>query len=46
VTTIERDDCIDNEVIDEIKRGYLIEDRVIRPSQVIVARKKEEKVGE
>jgi len=46
VSTLERDDCTDNEVIDEIKRGYLINDRVIRPSQVIVARKKEEKVGE
>jgi len=46
VSILERDDCTDNEVIDEIKRGYLINNRVIRPSQVIVARKKEEKVGE
>jgi len=40
VTTIEQDDCEDNTVIEEIKKGYKIEDSVLRPSHVVVAKKK------
>ncbi|HMA82802.1 MAG TPA: nucleotide exchange factor GrpE [Candidatus Thermoplasmatota archaeon] len=40
VTTIEQEDCEDNTVIEEIKKGYMIEDHVLRPSHVVVAKKK------
>lgn len=40
VTTIEQDECEDNTVIEEIKKGYMIEDHVLRPSHVVVAKKK------
>ena len=40
VTTIEQDDCEDNTVIEEIKKGYMIKDHVLRPSHVVVAKKK------
>lgn len=40
VTTIEQNDCEDNTVIEEIKKGYKIEDTVLRPSHVVVAKKK------
>ena len=41
VTTIEKKDCKDNIIIDEIKKGYLIEDKLLRPSQVIVSKNNE-----
>jgi molecular chaperone GrpE len=40
VTTIEQDDCKDNTIIEEIKKGYMIKDHVLRPSHVVVAKKK------
>lgn len=40
VTTIEQDHCDDNTIIEEIKKGYMIEESVIRPSHVVVAKKK------
>lgn len=40
VTTIEQDDCEDNTIIEEIKKGYKIDDNVLRPSHVVVAKKK------
>jgi molecular chaperone GrpE len=42
VSTIEKDDCDDKTIIEEIKKGYLIEDKLLRPSQVIVAKKKDD----
>jgi len=39
MTTVEKNDCEDNTIIEEIKKGYLVEDKVLRPSQVIVAKK-------
>ena len=43
ITTIEKDDCKDNTIIEEVKKGYMIGDRLLRPSQVIVAKNKDEK---
>jgi molecular chaperone GrpE len=40
VTTIEKDDYEDNTIIEEVKKGYKINDKLLRPSQVIVAKKK------
>jgi len=40
VTTIEQDECKDNTVIEEVKKGYKIDDTVLRPSHVVVAKKK------
>jgi len=40
ITTIEKDDCEDNTIIEEVKKGYMINDKVLRPSQVIVSKKK------
>ncbi len=41
VTTIVREDYEDNIIVDEIKKGYLIGDKLLRPSQVVVARRRE-----
>lgn len=40
VSTVEMKDCEDGTVIDEVKKGYLVGGRLLRPSQVIVAKKK------
>jgi len=40
VTTIEKNDCEDGTVVEEIKKGYLLDDELLRPSQVIVAKNK------
>ena len=45
ITIVEKDDCIDNAVIDEVKKGYMLGDKLLRPSQVIVAKKKTEHQG-
>jgi len=39
ITTIEKNDCNDEIIIDELKKGYYINDIILRPSQVIVAKK-------
>ena len=41
VTTIEKDDCEDETIIEEVKKGYMVNDKLLRPSHVIVAKKKE-----
>ena len=41
VTTIEKNDCEDETIIEEIKKGYTINNKLLRPSHVIVAKKKE-----
>ena len=43
VTTIEKNDCENDLIIEEVKKGYMIGNCLIRPSQVIVAKKKENK---
>jgi len=39
VTTIEKNDCEDGTVVEEVKKGYLLDNELLRPSQVIVAKK-------
>ena len=41
VTTLEKDDCEDEIIVEEIKKGYMMNDKLLRPSHVIVAKKKE-----
>ena len=41
VTTIEKDGCDDETIIEEVKKGYMINDRLLRPSQVVVSKKKD-----
>ncbi len=41
VTTLEKDDCEDDVIVEEVKKGYMINDKLFRPSHVIVAKKKE-----
>ena len=41
ITTIEKDDCEDNTIVEEVKKGFMINDRVVRPSHVIVSKKRE-----
>jgi molecular chaperone GrpE len=43
VTTVNKDDCEDNLIIEEVKKGYTINEKLLRPSKVIVV-KKEKKV--
>ena len=40
VTTIEKNDCEDGTIVEEVKKGYIIDDKLLRPSQVIVAKNK------
>jgi len=40
ITTIEKNDCEDNIIVEEVKKGYMCGDRLLRPSQVIVAKNK------
>jgi len=40
VTTIEKDDCEDETIVEEVKKGYMINDKLLRASQVIVSKKK------
>lgn len=42
VTVLEQPDCEDNIIIDEIKKGYLKGDILLRPSHVVVAKRKEQ----
>lgn len=40
VSLVETDECDDETVLDEVKKGYRIGDKLLRPSQVIVGKKK------
>ena len=40
VTTVEKNDCDDNVVVEEVKKGYLMCDKLLRPAHVVVAKKK------
>lgn len=42
---VDSDTHQDNHVVEEIEKGYLLKDRIIRPSKVIVAKKKSEDEG-
>ncbi len=39
ITTLEKNDCEDNTIIEEVKKGYMLNDKILRPSHVIVAKK-------
>ena len=41
ISTIDKDNCEENTIVEEIKKGYYIDDKVLRPSQVVVKKKKE-----
>ncbi len=43
ITIMEKDECEDDVVIEEVKKGYLVKDKLLRPAHVIVAKKKEQK---
>ena len=40
ICTVEQPDAEEGEIIEEVKKGYKINNRLLRPSQVIVATKK------
>ena len=40
VSTIEKNDCADGLIVEEIKKGYLLNGKIMRPSQVVVAKNK------
>lgn len=40
VSTIEQSECVDGIIVDEIKKGYLVGEKLLRPAHVIVAKKK------
>ncbi|MEM0493399.1 MAG: nucleotide exchange factor GrpE [Candidatus Thermoplasmatota archaeon] len=40
ITTVDRTDCEDGVIVEEVKKGYLIDEKLLRPSQVIVAKNK------
>ncbi len=40
ITTVEKNNCKDNIILEEVKKGYLIDDELLRPAQVIVAKNK------
>ena len=39
ISTIDKQDCKDNVIVEEIKKGYYLDDDILRPSQVIVQKK-------
>lgn len=39
ISTVDKKDCLDNIVVEEIKKGYYIDKEILRPSQVIVQKK-------
>jgi molecular chaperone GrpE len=41
VATEERDECLEDEVIEEIEKGYLFKGKLLRRAKVKIARKKE-----
>ena len=43
VSTLEKDNCEDDTVIEEVKKGYMIDDKLLRPSHVIVSKKNQNK---
>jgi len=40
VTTVKKNDCKEETILEEVKKGYLINDDLLRPSHVIVSKKK------
>ena len=46
ISAIEKNDCKDDSIVDEIKKGYMIGDKILRPSQVVVAKNMIKKEGD
>jgi len=42
ITTVEKENCKDDTVVEEVKKGYLMDDKLLRPAHVIVAKNKNE----
>jgi len=40
ITTIEKNDCDEDKIIEEVKKGYIHNNKLLRPSHVIVSKKK------
>jgi molecular chaperone GrpE len=40
ISTVEKENCTDGEIIEEVKKGYCLGEKLLRPSQVVVAKKK------
>ncbi len=40
IATVEKENCEENSIVEEIKKGYMVEGKILRPSHVIVAKKK------
>ena len=38
--TIENEECDDNIVVEEIKKGYMLDNKLLRPAHVVVSKKK------
>ena len=45
VTTIDKGDCEDNLIVEEVKKGYMLNEKLLRPSQVIVVKKEKKCKG-
>jgi len=43
VSTLEKDNCEDDTIVEEVKKGYMIDDKLLRPSHVIVSKKNQNK---
>lgn len=41
LSTVEHEECPEGTVLEEVKKGYLLGDTLLRPAQVIVSKKKE-----
>jgi len=41
ISTVEPQNCEEGTIIDEVKKGYMIGEKLLRPGHVIVAKKKE-----
>lgn len=46
MSQIERDDIEENIVVEELRKGYMLKDKVLRPSFVTVSKKPEQKIEE
>ncbi len=40
IMTVEKENCEGNSIVEEIKKGYMVDEKILRPSHVIVAKKK------
>ena len=41
ISTIEKNDCKEGLIVDEIKKGYKLGDKILRPSKVVVVKNKD-----